>query len=527
MNEQAKYLDQPLHVSHYALLLGMMWTAVVLAALGWNVRLLRASFTQMAWMEAKGSANKDLLLQQWISRQGGIYVLTSKEIEPNPYLSHIAERDIATPSGRTLTLMNAAYVIRQVYENLPENAGLRGHFTSLKPIRPQNRPDPWEAAALRSFEADASETHAIEILDGHPYMRFMRPMFVTDRCLKCHAQQGYQSGQIRGGLSVSIPMTPYWTRMRGDLVPQIAGYGLIWSLGTVGIAASARGLKIRILEREKMRKTAQESEEMRLANERMRQNLIAAAQVQRGFMPENPPVIPGFHFAWLFKPSEYIGGDLLNIHPLGAHRWAFYILDVSGHGVPAALLSVSISHILDQLILFPAAGTEPGGPNTLEEAGPALETLVQHLNQRFPGDKMMFCTLVFGILDTRDASVTWIRAGHEPPLRVKRSGAEIQYFHVPGGPFINAIGYESHPQQIQRLLLEPGDRFILFSDGIIEARRDHQEFGYERFAEAMRETLPQPADKALQLILQRASEWSGSPEFVDDVTLLVLERTRD
>ncbi|HQH71415.1 MAG TPA: DUF3365 domain-containing protein, partial [bacterium] len=418
MNEQPKYLDQPLHVKQYAMFLGVVWTAVVLIALGWNMYWMRESFAQMALMEAKGSANKDLLLQQWISRQGGIYVQTSQQIEPNPYLSHIAERDIKAPSGRALTLMNAAYVIRQVYENLPENAGIRGHFTSLKPIRPQNHPDPWESAALQAFEEGAAEVHSIDNLEGHPHMRFMQPMYVTDRCLKCHAQQGYRSGQIRGGIGIAIPMTPFWERMRSDWVPLFTGYGLIWGLGAVGIAAAGRGLKIRILEREKMRKTVQESEALKLANERMRQNLIAAAQVQRGFMPEKPPVIPGFRFAWLFKPSEYIGGDLLNILPLGAHRWAFYILDVSGHGVPAALLSVSISHILDQLIVVPAEGWDSSRVHAPDEAGLDLEALVQHLNQRFPGDNGMFCTLVFAILDTRDASVTWIRAGHEPPLLV-------------------------------------------------------------------------------------------------------------
>jgi len=527
MNEHLKNRDQSLHVKPYALLLGAVWSVVVLISLGWNIYQLRNSYTQMALMEAVGSFNTNLFLQQWISRQGGIYAPVSKKIAPNPYLAHIAERDIETPSGRALTLMNAYYVIRQVYENLPVDAGIQGHFTSLKPIRPQNRPDPWETAALHAFENQVPEAHSIENRDGHPYMRFMRPMIVTEPCLKCHAEQGYQPGQIRGGLGVSISMSPFWTRMWSDLIPQFAGYGLIWCLGMAGIAAGARGLKIRILEREKMWKTIQESEELKLANDSMRQSLIAAAQVQRGFIPEKPPAIPGFRFEWLFKPSEYIGGDLLNIHPLGAHRWAFYILDVSGHGVPAALLSVSISHILDQLTIAPAEGMGNSRLGALTEEELDLGSLVQHLNQRFPGDKMMFCTLVFAILDTRDASVTWIRAGHEPPLLVKRGSRDIRYYHESGVPFINAIGFEDQPEQIQKLFLDPGDRFILFSDGIIDAWRDHQEFGYDRFAEATRETLPLPLDNALPVLLQRASEWSGSSQFIDDVTLLVLERASE
>ncbi len=157
-------------------------------------------------------------------------------------------------------------------------------------------------------------------------------------------------------------------------------------------------------------------EELENANERMKKDLIAAAKVQRGFIPEHPPVTPRFRFAWLFEPSEYVGGDLLNVIRLDEHRWVFYILDVSGHGVPSALLSVSLSRMIDQITL---SKSDADNMDTYKESFD-LKELIRMLNRRFPGDKTMFCTLVCAVLDTKENSVSWIRAGHVPPLLVKR-----------------------------------------------------------------------------------------------------------
>ena len=85
---------------------------------------------------------------------GGVYVPATEETPRNPYLSHIYERDITTPSGRPLTLVNPAYMTRQVFTLGQIQYGLQGHITSLHPLRPQNAPDPWETQALQSFEQE-------------------------------------------------------------------------------------------------------------------------------------------------------------------------------------------------------------------------------------------------------------------------------------------------------------------------------------------------------------------------------------
>lgn len=213
------------------------------ASLGWNIYRVRVDFRQRALMEAWGSSEKDLLIQQWIAGQGGIYASVSEEIPPNMYLSHIADRDAETSSGRPLTLMNAAYVMRQLYTYGHRKGVVQGHFTSLNPIRPGNAPDAWEAEALKAFENGSSEVSSVETLDGQPYMRLMRPMLTDSSCLKCHAEQGYQVGDVRGGFSVSVPMKRYLSGATTTLVPLSLGHAAIWILGGAGVLAATRNTR--------------------------------------------------------------------------------------------------------------------------------------------------------------------------------------------------------------------------------------------------------------------------------------------
>ncbi len=266
-------------------------------------------------------------------------------------------------------------------------------------------------------------------------------------------------------------------------------------------------------------------EELKNANTRMKHDLVAASKVQRGFIPDRSPDIPDFNFAWLFEPSEYVGGDLLNVFRLDEKKWAFYILDVSGHGVPAALLSVSLCRMLDPSPITQGSLDDDIGGFAVSGEFFDPRKVVRMLNYRFPGDASKFCTLLYAILDTEESSVSWVRAGHEPPLLVK-SEDNSTYIHKPGGACISKLLANGQQLEIGRLTLEPGDRFILYSDGITEAMQNSEEFGYERLAAAMRETYPYPLDDSLKTVLLNTARWAGSRSFEDDVTLLALERDK-
>ncbi len=109
---------------------------------------------------AETSHHKDVVYRLWAARHGGVYAPVTEESPPNPSLSHIPERDIATPSGKKLTLINPAYMTRQVHELDFTTYGVRSHITSLKPIRKENAPDEWEKKALLTFEKGKREFHS-------------------------------------------------------------------------------------------------------------------------------------------------------------------------------------------------------------------------------------------------------------------------------------------------------------------------------------------------------------------------------
>ncbi|MBI5870373.1 MAG: DUF3365 domain-containing protein [Actinobacteria bacterium] len=225
--------------ARYATLLAVCWTAIMVV-----IYFLSASeIDQQAEDEAVTRASvvweKDVLYRRWNASHGGVYVPVSAQTPSNPYLTQIPERDIVTPSGKQLTLMNPAYMTRQVNELAAAEGDVFGHITSLNPIRPGNAADQWETTALRAFDEGQTEVTSIEQIDGQPYLRLMRPMVTEKPCLKCHAGQGYQEGDIRGGVSISIPFSQ--VAAHADSQKKQAGiiYSLIWLTGCAGISLGA------------------------------------------------------------------------------------------------------------------------------------------------------------------------------------------------------------------------------------------------------------------------------------------------
>ncbi len=232
------------------LLIGV-WTGCIAGSLLWNLQRLADRNIDLARLTAQVTFENDVLYRRWSAQQGGVYVRASAGTPPNPYLQ-VPERDVITTSGTSLTLVNPAYMARQVNALAGGTAGSRGHLTSLKPIRPENAPDPWEAAALRSLERGGSEVSSVEQMPGGEYLRLMRP-FVTERsCLVCHAAQGYREGDIRGGISVSVPMAPLRaiTKPMTDHLTMV--HAGLWLIGLAGVGVYWRSLGKEILARERV-----------------------------------------------------------------------------------------------------------------------------------------------------------------------------------------------------------------------------------------------------------------------------------
>ncbi len=116
------------------------WTAVIAFSTVWDIHARKATTREMASKEAHAHFDKDQTIRYWASKHGGIYVYTDLLTPPNPYLRHVPERDITTPAGKKLTLMNPAYMVRQLNKEFVDLYNIIGHITSLKSLRPENEP---------------------------------------------------------------------------------------------------------------------------------------------------------------------------------------------------------------------------------------------------------------------------------------------------------------------------------------------------------------------------------------------------
>ncbi|WPD21753.1 MAG: PAS domain S-box protein [Candidatus Electrothrix scaldis] len=219
----------------YSLIGVIAWSAVVLGTLYWNVTDSKRQTYDLAKQSAIDNFNKDHAARLWATTHGGVYVPPTEQTPPNPYLAHVPDRDVVTTSGKKLTLMNPAYMIRDMMSNYSKLYGIKGKITGLVVLNPINTPDQWEINAIKSFAKGAEEAVEIQDIDGHPFLRLMRPMWMTKGCEKCHGHLGFKEGDLRGGVSIAVPMAPYLQVVKKKINILILLYSVIWISGLVGI----------------------------------------------------------------------------------------------------------------------------------------------------------------------------------------------------------------------------------------------------------------------------------------------------
>ena len=253
---------------------GIVWTLLFLLSLSLSHHASREKTREIARAEASMALQKDILYRLWGARHGGVYVPVSEHTPPNPNLAHIPERDLTTPSGRRLTLVNPAYMTRQVFQMGREFKGPQGHITSLKPLWEGNAPDDWERQALLAFEKGEKEIAGTTTIDGKPFFRLIRPYLTDQACLKCHAQQGYKLGDVRGGITVSIPMTELIAAEVKERRNTWGGLGLFWLLGLMMIGFGGRQLHrdAKSLFASQVQ-LAEQNEELAMSEEELRQQM--------------------------------------------------------------------------------------------------------------------------------------------------------------------------------------------------------------------------------------------------------------
>ena len=188
----------------------ILWFITLLLSAIHNINTITETQHKLVIAHAKNAFTKDLMFRKWVAMHGGVYVFPTKKTPPNPYLAMIKDRDLLTTTGKKLTLMNPAYTLRELMDNFQGMYGETGHITSLKLLNPHNKPDNWEKKTLQKFEKkEFLEYSEFYNYKGSEQLRYMKALIIQQSCLKCHADQGYKVGDIRGGVSITIPMEKY------------------------------------------------------------------------------------------------------------------------------------------------------------------------------------------------------------------------------------------------------------------------------------------------------------------------------
>ncbi len=237
----------PAFIAHRSLWLIplLAWGALVGVSLTNHIADVREHSQSVAAEGARNMFRMIVLTRTWNAEHGGVYVPVGNKIQPNPYLEH-PRRDVVTTDGQHLTLVNPAFMTRLLSELANTQSGATFHITSIKPIRPGNAPDAWERHALELFEnGDKEHLEVVETASRQEHqLRYMAPLLVTKSCLACHAKQDYKLGDVRGGISVTLPYQPIEAAMVPALRLTAATH-----LGTFLLVALLGALLLEILRR--------------------------------------------------------------------------------------------------------------------------------------------------------------------------------------------------------------------------------------------------------------------------------------
>jgi phosphoserine phosphatase RsbU/P len=290
-------------------------------------------------------------------------------------------------------------------------------------------------------------------------------------------------------------------------------------------------LRVRVLAGERVvrleRALHDQNRELAAAGDRMRHDLQSAARLQRAMLPRTTIENQRVRTAWTYVPTDELGGDAIGLELIDDRYLIAYVIDVSGHGVPAALLSVTAMHALasagDGASLL--LGPQRGGPQRGDGLGPVQSPArtIAELNRRFcaSNNDGRFLTMVLFALDTHSGQVTFARAGHPLPVLV-RARSLVPLSDDGGFPLGLVDGGD---YQDVTLKLQPGDRFIMYSDGFLEQPRpsDGKRFEGERLRSLLISQADTPGSQLVTRSIDALAEWAGGNGFEDDMSLVVIE----
>jgi serine phosphatase RsbU (regulator of sigma subunit) len=242
---------------------------------------------------------------------------------------------------------------------------------------------------------------------------------------------------------------------------------------------------------------------------RVAQELAIGRRIQQALLPRRFPDVEGWTFAARYEPAREVGGDLFDVFPVrgGTDRIALVIADVTGKGIPAAVLMADVKALLHAAI------------DNAEAPAEALRRVNAVLVHERASP--LFVTAALLLIDVASGRVRYALAGHEPPLVARRIG-RVEPLEA-GGPILGAFAEAVFEER--ETVLKPGDAVTLYTDGITDSRDLARQFyGEERLLALVGGACGRPAETIAEAIVSDVASFRGEAEPFDDLTLLVVER---
>ena len=319
------------------------------------------------------------------------------------------------------------------------------------------------------------------------------------------------------------------TRRRQDAPPDDAEQVIELRLQRLSVGARNKIVAIGhdISERKKLEKVKADlaenlerhNRELSGAYGRLSEELAIAKEMQLRFLPA-PKCINKVCFDWMFQSSSYLGGDIFDYFTLDDSRVCFYVIDVSGHGLSAALLAFNA-----QQQMFSARGEMLSLIQSFDgNIADVASQVVADFNRKFGAMKesSLYLTMIYGILDTVSGELALVQAGHPPPLLSEPGSSSLRSIGNGGLPIgiLDQAEFESHT-----LRMRPGSRLYLYSDGIPDCPNPEEElFGQERMERLLEQTHDAPLAEVQSAVANALAGWHGKNRaFSDDITFLTVE----
>lgn len=242
----------------------------------------------------------------------------------------------------------------------------------------------------------------------------------------------------------------------------------------------------------------------------LNEDLHAAAIIQKSFLPSNKK-IPNIQFASLWLPANPLGGDIFNTVECGQNKTVFYMVDVSGHDVPSALVTVSVSQYLFQINASPESLLSP-------------KQIMMALDKEYPLERFnRYFTIFYLIVDNIEGTLSYSSAGH-PPAAILSKNKEIKLLNC-GGTIIG-LNLMSFEEEIAHL--NNGDKVFLHTDGVTELKnRDGELYGMERLYSLLEKIKHEPPEEIVNQVQKAMHDFSEGDVLQDDTSIMCFEFNKE